>query len=301
MWTALICQRMKSCPYCGAEYPDDVVVCPVDHQPLPASEVADQIPEAAEAGTTLPPAQSKASSKISPDIAWPEYRWSAKAALKCIGMIILLDFIVGFALGGFEHRSSGFREWRFGSGFGFFSGSLLYYVVDLFAVVYFARTDNFSMFCKAISLDRKPSNLVWFGVVCVLALRLLGHVILINHWSKGVADYDIDSFKNSLGHERYFFLVPLLLLAPLFEECIFRGFLYKAFRASFSVVISIIFIIGWTTYTHWRQYSVSWMAALDLSLWTVVQCYIREKSESLWDCILCHAAFNWSLLFIVFH
>jgi hypothetical protein len=25
---------MKRCPYCGAEYPDDAVMCPVDHTPF---------------------------------------------------------------------------------------------------------------------------------------------------------------------------------------------------------------------------------------------------------------------------
>jgi hypothetical protein len=37
---------------------------------------------------------------------------------------------------------------------------------------------------------------------------------------------------------------------------------------------------------------------MDLSLLTLVQCYLREKSQSIWDCILCHFAFNASSLFI---
>ena len=92
--------------------------------------------------------------------------------------------------------------------------------------------------------------------------------------------------------------MPLVLLAPLFEESIYRGFLYKAFRGSYSIPVSSVLIIAWTCYTHWNQYSHSLAAAFDLSLLTLVQCYLREKSGSLWDCILCHMAFNGSLLLV---
>ncbi|HUA67399.1 MAG TPA: type II CAAX endopeptidase family protein [Candidatus Saccharimonadales bacterium] len=291
---------MKSCPYCGAEYPDDVTVCPVDQQPLPQATGANQVREIVATEAAPPQSQSELSGKISSDMAWPEYRWSPKAALKCIGTIILLDFIVSFILGGFEHRSSSFREWRFG-GFGFFSGSLLYYIVELIAVIYFARTDTFASFCKAVGLDRKPTNLVWFGVVAALAIRMVGHFVLIHGWSNGVRDYDILSFKSTFGPERYFFLGPLLLLAPLFEESMYRGFLYRAFRGSWSLGISMVMIVAWIAWTHWSQYSVSWIAALDLSMLTILQCYLREKSDSLWDCIFCHMAFNATLIFIGFH
>jgi len=75
-------------------------------------------------------------------------------------------------------------------------------------------------------------------------------------------------------------------------------FLYKAFRGSYSMSISTALIVIWTAYTHWLNYSHSLMAAVVLSLFTIVQCHLREKSASLWDCILCHFAFNFSSLFI---
>ena len=236
----------------------------------------------------------------SAELAFPDYRWSARDAWKCIAMIVMLEFLFDAALFALDLHFPGFYKLRVG-GFGFFSVALLHYAIELFAVAYFARTETFASFCKAVGLDRQPSNLAWFGVALALAIRVFGHLVLIFGWSRGVRDYDILAFKNAFGPERYLYLGPLLFLAPLFEECIYRGFLYKAFRGSFSVVISTIFVIGWTTYTHWSQYSVSWMAALVLSLWTIAQCYMREKSDSLWDCIFCHAAFNWSLIFIEFH
>jgi membrane protease YdiL (CAAX protease family) len=88
-----------------------------------------------------------------------------------------------------------------------------------------------------------------------------------------------------------------LILAPLFEEAVNRGFLYKAFRQSCSMPVSMIVMVAWTCWTHWGYYYESWIAALELSVWTVLQCYLREKSNSLWDCVLTHFVSNAIILF----
>jgi membrane protease YdiL (CAAX protease family) len=150
---------------------------------------------------------------------------------------------------------------------------------------------------EAFGLNRKPTDLVWFGITAAITLRLASHFMFVHGWGKGVSNFEINSFKNTIGYERLFFQISPLILAPIFEESVDRGFLYKAFRGSHSVVVSTILIIGWVCYTHWSQYSASWIAALDLSVLTIVQCYLREKSPSLWDCILCHFVFNASILF----
>ena len=212
-----------------------------------------------------------------------------------MGMIVLFGFLLSTALIALGLQFRSFRIWE-GGGLGFFSRSLLHYAVELFAVVYFARTETFASLYKAVGLDRKPSYLAWFGIVAALAIRVFGHLILMHGWSRGVTDHDILAFRNETGHQRYFYLGPLLLLAPIFEESIYRGFLYKAFRGSFSLVFSMALIVAWTAYNHWSQYSVSWIAALNLSLLTILQCTLREKSDSLWDCIFCHMAFNGSLM-----
>jgi membrane protease YdiL (CAAX protease family) len=151
---------------------------------------------------------------------------------------------------------------------------------------------------KGFGLDKKPSNYAWFGVTMALMIRFFGHFMLIHGWGKGVSNHDYIAFKHTLGFERYFFLLPALFLAPLFEELLNRGFLYKAFRGSYPMIISMALIVVWTAITHGPYYTHSLLAAFCLSMLTIVQCYLREKSNSLWDCIFCHFAFNASLLFV---
>src|SRR5205823_89137 len=132
------------------------------------------------------------------------------------------------------------------SGPGYFCQDLLHYAVYLLTAAYFARTEKLASFLCGFGLDLKPSGRVWFGMAMALMLRGFGHFIIINGWSRGVSHYDLSAFKSTVGVERYFFLAPPLLLAPLFEETIYRGFIYRAFRNSYPLWASMALIVAWT-------------------------------------------------------
>lgn len=276
---------MKKCPYCGKEYPDEATNCVIDGELL--SDNSPQLVAVKKQDVKTAP------QKDEPYLTFPDYKWSARDGWKCLGTL----FLFGFVLFGLNRVIYLVVPIFWKSGLGFFASMVLHYFVELFAAVYFARTETLATFWKGFGLDRKPSNYVWFGVVMALAIRSVGHSLMVHGWGKGVYVSELTSFRSTVGHERYFFLLPMLILAPVFEESIYRGFLYRAFRGSYPVVISLILIAAWTANTHWRFYSHSWIAALDLTTLTIVQCYLREKSDSLWDCIFCHFTYNLSLLF----
>jgi membrane protease YdiL (CAAX protease family) len=230
-------------------------------------------------------------------LTFPDYQWSARDAFKCLVLLFMLNYVVLLFHWILDVVVPGFRGW-YATGLGYFSWRVFHYGLNLVVAAYFARTETLSAFWQGFGLNRKPSEYVWIGFVCVLAIRFFGHFMIIHGWAMGVSNYDIHAFRTAIGPERYLFLVPLVLLAPLFEESVYRGFLYKAFRGSFPISISMALLLGWNAWTHWNQYSQSWVAAFDLSLFTILQCYLREKSDSLWDCIFCHVAFNGSSLFI---
>lgn len=296
---------MKRCPYCNAEYPDDASACSIDGFPLPESipivTVAEQTSGSAEQatadGAVVSEAQAETAGKDSIYLTYPNYKWSARDAWKCVGMMLVFQFVLDLILFTLDRHFVSFYFWR-ATGVGFFLTALLFYVINLLTAAYFARTESLASFWDGFGLDRKPTDYAWFGVVAAICINFFGHCMRINGWARGVTSYDINAFKHTIGPEKYLFLVPLLLLAPLFEESIYRGFLYKAFRGSFAVVGSMIFVLAWMAYIHWWEYRQSLLAAFDISMLTIVQCYLREKSDSLWDCILCHLAFNGSGLLI---
>jgi membrane protease YdiL (CAAX protease family) len=276
---------MKQCPYCGKEYSDEVTLCPIDRQPL--NEVG-----AAKQGDNPknPPSRSDV------HVVYPEYQWSARDAWKFFGMIIVFYLVLGFVGGSLYFLFPPLRVWS-RSPFGVIAMRVIEAGLWILTAAYFARTESVASFCKAVSLDRKPSNYVWFGIVAALAIRLVSHFVFVLQLAKGsYTNYDLWAFKETSGPGRYLYLLPLLT-APFWEEAVVRGFFYKAFRGSYSIPAATTLIVAWTALTHWDQYRSSSWAAIALSALTILQCYLREKSDSLWDCICCHFAFNASLLF----
>lgn len=282
---------VKQCPYCGTEYSDSATLCPVDRQPLNAVGILES-----QVATSRDITRRDSSSRAWTDtfVVYPEYRWSARDAWKFWGMILLFDILSGgvaIILSAVFHN---FHQWR-ESPVGFFVWNSVFAVVCLFTAAYFARTETFESFRLAVGLNVKPSRYVWFGVATALVIKFFTHIALILTHAKGYRDFGF--FTPVAGNERYFYFLPPLL-APFLEEPAFRGFLYRAFRSSYSPQISIAFVVGYTAYSHWGQVSHSVIIALSLSSLTVLQCYIREKSDSLWDCIWCHFAFNASGLLL---
>lgn len=164
--------------------------------------------------------------------------------------------------------------------------------MNILTAAYFARTETLNSFCEAVGLNKPPSQYVWFGVVAALGLQLLSHIVHSLGWNRGHLHYDFRLFQTTEEPERYLYLFGLLA-APFAEEPVYRGFLYKAFRGSYAMVPSVMVVLGYTVYTHWDQYQNLGWAVISLGAITIVQCYLREKSASLWDCIFMPPGLQW--------
>jgi membrane protease YdiL (CAAX protease family) len=281
---------MKKCFYCGAEYPEDGTVCVTDQTPLDQTQFKIPAP--------IPTATGEKTDQKTTDLTFPDYQWSAKDAWKCLGMIQVFLFWFAFLYSALAWNIHGFYDWREHTPFGLLLTRLVEFGSLALTAVYFARTDTLASFWNGFGLDRKPGEYVSYGLVAAIIIRFVGHFALTHGWGKGVPNSELHSFINDTGQNRFLFLVPLIVFAPLFEEAFNRGFIYKAFRGSYSMMVTTAIMLVWNAITHWNQYSHSYIAAIDLSLLTIVLCYLRETSDSLWDCILCHFAFNASSLFV---
>jgi len=71
-----------------------------------------------------------------------------------------------------------------------------------------------------------------------------------------------------------------------------RGFLYRAFRNTYGFVGATTFVLLVAGFTHMDVVFKSLWGLFFIMSGNVAFCYVREKSPSLWDCILCHVAYN---------
>lgn len=282
---------MKRCSYCGKEYSEEMTLCAIDGNPLENLDGSEE--EKAEAAV----AGSAAGSQGEVFLVYPEYKWSARDGWKFFGMVVVFNVLWFFVIGALYRIFPHFWDWHW-SPVGVVIMRGIYFAVHIFLAAYFARTESFALFWKAVGLDRKPTGYAWFGVTAAFGIQLIGHIVYVTGLARSYhVNYELELFRETHGSGRYLYLLPLVM-AAFWEEPVYRGFVYKAFRGSHSVMVSTAIVIGITAYTHWNQYSHFGWAVISLSSWMVVQCYLREKSDSLWDCILCHLVFNASGLFI---
>jgi len=94
-------------------------------------------------------------------------------------------------------------------------------------------------------------------------------------------------YSNPNGFELTLTFVALVLLAPVVEETLFRGFLFKAFRRTFgfwagAVGVSLLFALA-----HGQA-----NVGIDVFVLSMFLCYLREKTDSLWPSIALHATKN---------
>ncbi|HSH55525.1 MAG TPA: CPBP family intramembrane glutamic endopeptidase, partial [Candidatus Limnocylindrales bacterium] len=97
--------------------------------------------------------------------------------------------------------------------------------------------------------------------------------------------------------------ISLAILPPLVEEITMRGFAYTSLRKRFrylgaAIITSIIFAIA-----HLQVGSgapLLWVAAIDTFVLSMVLCYMRERTGSLWPGIFLHGLKNSVAFFALF-
>lgn len=163
------------------------------------------------------------------------------------------------------------------------------------------------IFVRAYGLRLKDiglSNFKWgqLGLVAIgFGVYFLASIAISTVFSFFV-DYDINQaqdvgFSNPSGIEVVMVFLVLVVLAPLAEELLFRGFIFQGLRRRLSfwattIIVSILFAV-----VH-GQINV----ALDVFALSLVLCWLREKTNSLWPAVILHSAKNgiaFVLLFIL--
>lgn len=89
--------------------------------------------------------------------------------------------------------------------------------------------------------------------------------------------------------------VALVILAPIAEELIFRGYLFGSLRDNISVLPAAIITSAIFGLVHGQ-----WNVGLDTFVLSLALCYLREKTGSIWAGVLLHAIKNGLAYFLLF-
>jgi membrane protease YdiL (CAAX protease family) len=118
-------------------------------------------------------------------------------------------------------------------------------------------------------------------VLSIIVRYAVGSVIQVHDEAQQIG------FANPTNSEMVLVFLMLVVLVPFVEEVLFRGFLFKGVRSGYpfwvtAIVVSVLFAVA-----H-GQLDVG----LDVFALSLVLCYLREKTNSLWPGIMLHATKN---------
>jgi hypothetical protein len=89
--------------------------------------------------------------------------------------------------------------------------------------------------------------------------------------------------------------ISLVVLPPIVEETVFRGFMFTGLRTKLkpiaaALLTSVIFAVAHLQFGSGKP--LLWVAAIDTFVLSLVLCYLRNKTDSLWSGIFLHALKN---------
>ena len=136
--------------------------------------------------------------------------------------------------------------------------------------------------------------LLFFPIYLALSMILLGVSRLI------FPDVNLDQrqeigFTGVQGIELALVFISLVVIPPIVEELVFRGFLFKAYGRRFGFILGSVLVSVLFGLAH-GQLNVG----IDVFALSLCLCYLRIKTDSLWPSILLHATKNFVAFFILF-
>jgi membrane protease YdiL (CAAX protease family) len=152
---------------------------------------------------------------------------------------------------------------------------------------------------KAVGFHRPPNLwdalLALMGFVVYFVMLIAASVV-----AKSVFNVDVDQ-KQELGFDSVITngqmiltFISLVVLPPIAEEILFRGFLYTGLRKKLPYIYTAIFVSLIFASLHLLESSsgLLWIAGIDTFILSMVLCHLREKTGNLWAGIVVHALKN---------
>ncbi len=163
---------------------------------------------------------------------------------------------------------------------------------------------------KYIGYSRYPvwndlkQALIGFGFyyVAIIISGILISVLIPSLKTDQTQDVGFNSLASQTDQILAF--ISLVVLAPIAEETLVRGYLYSGLRARWRISIAAIItslVFGLAHLLSGENGALIWMAASNTFFLSLVLIYLREKTGALYACILLHSLNNLIAFAIHFH
>lgn len=180
--------------------------------------------------------------------------------------------------------------------------SVIGYGLTLFAVVWLPKKIlSQKTTKKELGISRLPGWLdIALGPAAFLPYMLVSAFLLLGAsklfpWIDVAQEQELGFSTNIFGVELALAFLLFVVLAPLVEEVLFRGYLYGKLRKGTNVVVSALLVSICFGVLH-GQVNVG----IDTFALSIVLCLLREFTGSIWAGVLLHAAKNGLAFYLLF-
>jgi hypothetical protein len=170
------------------------------------------------------------------------------------------------------------------------------------------RTRGLSL--KAIGLGRKPrwndalkaiiGFLAFYALLVAVTAVVTFFIPSVN--TNQTQDVGFNNLGGSLDHILAF--LALVILPPLSEEPLMRGYLYSGLRsrwAFYPAMLLTSLLFGLAHLSTGSGSAALWIAGIDTFVLSIVLVYLREKTGALYACMLVHCLNNLVAFGVHFH
>jgi membrane protease YdiL (CAAX protease family) len=143
-----------------------------------------------------------------------------------------------------------------------------------------------------LDIGLAPVGFVVYLVCSVVLVLLVGAI---------VPGIDMDQSQEtgfgaiSHGYEYILAFITLIVIAPIAEEILFRGYLYGKLRSAMPIWLAIVVVSGLFGLVHGQ-----WNVAIDVFALSVVLCTLREITGNIWAGVLLHMLKNSLAFYVLF-
>jgi membrane protease YdiL (CAAX protease family) len=235
--------------------------------------------------------------------AVPKTGWMAPFSLVSVAVIYFVSQIVGGLIVFIYPQLKGWSteqssDWLTNSVFAQFFYILIAETLVILAIMFMLRW--FKWTWRTIGLITPKARHILLGVLAVIpyfAVYLL-IVSVVTHFYPALnldqkQEIGFDTTKGAL--ELVLVFISLVVLPPLVEEIMMRGFLYTGVRKMFGKVFSALIVSALFGVAHLAEGGAAgplWIGALDTFALSLVLVSLREITGNLWAGITLHAVKN---------
>ena len=240
-----------------------------------------------------------------------KFYWSP---MESIGVTLFIYFFAQFA--GYILASlipvifgldqNGTVDWLGKEAAGQFSVMLLISGISLFMLRLFLRRRAAPI--KVIGLNRKPMlKDVGYAVVALVAY-FIAYIAIANIVKMLIPAVDLEQeqqlgFDNVSNLQLPLVFISLVILPPIVEEIMTRGFLYTGLKKGLPHIPAMIITSSIFAIAHLQAGSgapLLWVAAIDTFVLSMFLIVLRDKTNSLWSPMLLHGLKNFIAFLSIF-